>query len=386
MNTVDSGFVYQQTSELGPANQATLPKRPLLYDTQQEEDFDKNPIMAGQMSLVEHARAERISLERFDDYYYQPANGLPEDRRMKFEFLDIILVPEEATRAAALRAGEADIAPLTLATRSQLEAGGGRLIFGEQGVYFWVFFPNQYGDPAIPFSKKEVRKALSYAMNKELMMDKLYGGPQVAVAKGWGAVTPNTIGYSPELDALPFDPDKARQLLADAGYPDGEGFGKVIINTWPSSALPFLPESAQLAANDWERELNLDVEVNVGDETSLKKAWIAGDLQGQILWRDNQSRVDAGGITTATYGNPEGSIRMHEDPELFDTVLELVAVFDPATREQALVDLYRILWEEHLELPIGYVNIPWALGPRIENWEPWPLAFHPTARHTTTLK
>ena len=88
MNTVDSGFVYQQTSELGPANQATLPKRPLLYDTQQEEDFDKNPIMAGQMSLVEHARAEKISLERFDDYYYQPANGLPEDRRMKFEFFD----------------------------------------------------------------------------------------------------------------------------------------------------------------------------------------------------------------------------------------------------------------------------------------------------------
>ena len=183
LNIVNAAFIYQWVSEVGPALQGLLPQRPLLYDTQQEQDFDRNPVMAGQMSLSEHVASERMSLERFDDFYYQPANGLPEDRRMKFQSLDIVVVPEEATRAAALRAGEADIAPVSLDTRGQVEAGGGRVLFGDQGAYWFVFFPHQYAVET-PFSDKNVRKAMSYAMNKELMMAQLYGGPEVAVAKG----------------------------------------------------------------------------------------------------------------------------------------------------------------------------------------------------------
>ena len=387
MDLVDSGFVYQQMSELGPDVEGIHPKRAKLWDADLEAAFDKNPIMAGPMSFVEHVTAERISLKRFDDYYYHPDNGLPEDRRMQFQELDILLVPEEATRAAAIRSGSADVTILSLETRKQLESGGGRYAFGEQGVYWWVFFPHQYVDPAsTPFSNKNIRRAMSYAMNKELMMEKLYGGPQVAVAKGFGAVTPNTIGYSTDIDPLPFDPDKARQILADEGYPDGKGFGKVIVNTYVSTALPFLPESAQVAADMWRKELNLDVEVNVGDETSIKKAWTSGNLQGQILWRDNEARVDAAGITRAVYATRDGSLRFHEDVSLFERVEEGIKVFDPATREKALNDLYKVLWDEHLELGIGYVNIPWAVGPRIENWEPWPLAFFPSAPWTLTLK
>ena len=382
----DSGFVFQWISELGASTEGIHPERPVLYDTALEEAYDKNPIMAGQMSFVEHVSAERISLERFDDYFYQPANGFPEDRRMKFQSLDILLVPEEATRAAALRAGDADVAPISLETKSQVEGGGGRIIFGDQGVYFWVFFPHQYREPFTPLSDKNVRKALSYAMDKELMMEQLYGGSEVAVAKGWSAVTPSTIGYSTDLDPLPFDPDKARQMLADAGYPNGEGFGKVIVNTWLSASLPFLPESAQVAADFWRRELNLDVTVNVGDETSLKKAWRAGDLQGQVLWRDNETRGDAGGTARGLYGVEDTDLGHHDDPELYAQVQAAVGLFDPVPREQALSDLYKVLFDLHIDMAIGYVNIPWGVGPRINDWQPWPLAFYPSGHYTMTLK
>ena len=382
----DSGFVFQWLSEPGSNTMGIHPKRPVLYDTALEEAYDKNPIMAGHMSFVEHVPSERISLERFDDYYYQPANGFPEDRRMKFQLLDILLVPEEATRAASLRAGQADVAPVSLQTRDQVEAGGGRLIFGEQGVVFWVFFPHTYREPFTPFSDKNVRKAMSYAIDKELMMDRLYGGPEVAVAKGWAMVTPSTIGYSPDFDPLPFDPDKARQLLADAGHPNGEGFGKVIVNTWVSTALPFLPESAQVAADFWRKELNLDVEVNVGDETSLKRAWRAGDLQGQIMWNDSEARGDAAGVARALYGVEGSDLAFHDDPELFALVQEAIAVFDPELRPQVLNALFERLFDEQIELPIGYVNIPWAVGPRIADWQPWSMAFFPSAPWTLTLK
>jgi len=387
MELIDSGFVFQQMSELGPDVEGIHPKRDKIYDVAAEEAFDKNPIMAGQMSFVELKPAERISLKRFDDYYYQPANGYPEDRRMQFETLDILLVPEEATRAAAITTGEADVTILSLDTRQQLEDGGGRMIFGEQGVYWWVFFPHQYVDPdSTPFSKKNIRRAMSHALDKQLMMDGLYGGSEVAVAKGFGAITPNTTGYSDDLDPLPYDPDLARQILADEGYPGGEGFGKVIVNTYVSTALPFLPESAQVAATMWEKELGLEVEVNVGDETSIKKAWTSGDLQGQILWRDNEARVDAAGITRAVWGTADGSLRFHEDADLFARVAEGIGDFNPDTRTKSLNDLFKVMHDYHHELAIGYVNIPWAVGPRVADWQPWPLAFFPSAPWTLSLK
>ena len=382
----NSGFIYQQMSELGRLTFVVNPKRPLLFDKQQELDYDKNPIMTGQMKLIGHVFGERISLERFADYYYHPDNGFPEDRRMKYSFLDLVAIPEEATRAAALRAGEADVAAVSLETEDQVEAGGGRIIFGDQGTYWRVVFPYFWVNPDNPFNKKEVRMAMEYAIDKELMMQRLYGGPEVAVVKGFGAVTPATIGYSPGLDPLPYDPDKARQLLADAGYPNGEGFGKLILNTWPSVDMPLLPESAQVAADFFEKELNLDVEVRVGDATALNAAWAAGDLAGQMLWRDNETRVDAAGITRGEYGQEGASRRFHDDPALRKRTLEALAVIDLADREQALIDLYKDLRDEHYALSIGYVNTPWGLGPRIAAWEPWPTTPTPSGQYTMTLK
>ena len=382
MKAPDAGMLNLWFSEVGPAVRGVMPKKPSLYGM--EEEFDRNPIFAGQMKFVEHIAAERMTFERFDDFYYQPANGLAEDRRMKFQTLDILQVPEESTRAAALRAGQADIAPLSLDTRDQVEAGGGRMMFSDQGGYFMAFFVRS--DSGSPFDNKNIRKAMSYAFDKETMMERLYGGSVVAVAKGWGAVTPGTIGYSADLDPLPFDPDKARQMLADEGYPNGEGFGKVIINTYVSPVHPYLPESAQVAADYWKRELNLDVEVRISEEAATKGQWREGELGGQIVFYDNQARLDAAGITNFLYGRSDHSRRLHDDPEIHKAVQDAVAVFDPETRPQVLNELYKMLWDEHIELAIGYVNTPWGLGPRIDSWEPWPLALHPTGRHTITLR
>jgi ABC-type transport system substrate-binding protein len=85
-----------------------------------------------------------MSFERFDDYYYQPANGLPEDKRVNFQALDLHLVPEESTRVAALRSGEADIVPASLPAKGQIEAGGGRLVFGPEGIFLWVMLLGCY--------------------------------------------------------------------------------------------------------------------------------------------------------------------------------------------------------------------------------------------------
>jgi peptide/nickel transport system substrate-binding protein len=361
-----------------------MPKRATLRNEAEELAYDNDPIGAGPMKLVGHTPAQVMEFERFDDFYFQPETGLPEDRRVNFQSLDLFLMPDEATRVAAIRAGEADIVPASLATKEQVEAGGGRLVFGPEGVYIWTRLFGCY-EPQYPCSDKRVRQALDYAIDREVMRDQLYGGPEVFQVKGWSVVTPSTIGSTPELDPRPFDPDKARQLLADAGYPGGEGFGKLIVHTNPSIAMPFVVEAAQLAADSWIRELGLDVEVRVGDDSGLKKLEISGGLNGQIWWRDNEARKDPLTVL-GRYGDPENPSRLSEDPEITRLVQETVQIVDPDQRAEAYKKLFSRLRDESYELSLGYVNIPWAVGPRVQTWSPYPLSPWVSALHTITLK
>jgi peptide/nickel transport system substrate-binding protein len=361
------------------------PKRPKLWDEAQEAAYDENPIGAGIVKLVNHVPAQVMQFERFDDFYYQPKNGFSEDRRVNFQSLDLFVVPEESTRVAAMRAGEVDLAPVSLASKDQVEAGGGRLVFSPEGSVIDVRLFGCY-HPQYPCNDKRVRQALDYAIDKELMRDRLLGGPEVFHVKGWSVVTPSTLGYTPEIDPWPFNPDKARQLLAEAGYPGGQGFGKLIVNTTPGSTMPLQVESAQLAAEFWRKELGLDVEVRVGESAALTKASRAGDLDGQIYWAEQQTRTDATGYIFNRYADPEYKPRISTDPELHQLVQDTVWIVDPDKRAEASKNMYLRLRDESYYLGIGYYNVPWAVGPRVLTWQPLPLALYASALHTLTLK
>jgi peptide/nickel transport system substrate-binding protein len=362
-----------------------LPKRAKLHDPEVEAAYDKNPIGAGFMRLTKHVPAIKMEFQRFDDYYYQPKYGFPEDNRVNFQSLDLFLVLEEATRVAAVRAGEADLVPVSLASKQQVEAGGGRMVFGNEGVYLDVRLYGCY-EPQYPCHDKRVRHALNYAIDKELMRDRLYGGPEAFEVKGYNGITPSTIGYTPGLDPRPFDPDKARQLLADAGYPGGQGFGELIVNVFPSPSMPNQVNAALLAAEFWKRELGLDVEVKVGDSTALKDQANAGELNGQILWRDNETETDKTSSISGSHGDPQNLNRLHEDPGLLRLVQETIQIVDSDQRAEALKTLYLRLHDESYYVSIGYAHIPWAVGPRVLTWQPYPLSAWPSAYHTITLK
>jgi peptide/nickel transport system substrate-binding protein len=372
-------------SEAGDKWYPIMPKRAKLYDADLELAYDKNPIGAGPMKLVKHVPASLMAFERFDDFYYQPKNGFTEDKRYKFRFLDLFLVPEEATRVAAVRSGEADIVPGSLSTKKQVEAGGGKLVFGPEGSYVDAKFMGCW-DPKYPCSKKAVRQALDYAINKNQLRDQLYGGPEVFQARGWMVFTPSTVGYTTALDPWPQDVAKAKKLLADAGYPGGVGFGKLIVNTYPSTSMPLQVEAAQYAADSWRRELGLDVEVKVGDSLAIAKSWRAGELGGQFQWRDNENRRDATSIMRSSHGDLKSLTRISEDPEVLRLVQETTEIVDAAQRAAATQKTALRLREETYQLGIGYVNIPWAVGSRVLTWQPYPLAPFPSALHTVVLK
>jgi ABC-type transport system substrate-binding protein len=126
--------------------------------------------------------------------------------------------------------------------------------------------------------------------------------------------------------------------------------------------------------------------VKVGDVTDIRKRTVAGEINGQITWRDNETRVDAAILIRNNYGSPGTTTSLHNDPELFRLVQETLGIPDPDKRAEAFKKLYLRLRDETYHLGIGYVNIPWAVGPRVLTWRPYPLALYPSALHTITLK
>jgi peptide/nickel transport system substrate-binding protein len=312
--------------------------------------------------------------------------------------LDLRLVPEEATRVAALRAGEADVAPVSQQAQKQVERGGGRIVWAGEGGYFRIMLMGCWqggereGLPSYPCEDKRVRHALAHALDRT-QIQALFGGPDAMEIEhgGWNVVTPSTIGWSPDIKPAEYDPVKARQLLHEAGYktpdhPDGKDFGPLVINTWISALMVFLPESAELAAEMWRKELGIDTEVRVGEEVAVKRQRSAGDLDGQVIWRDNETRVDATQIMGTTYGRRDYRARFHNTDELFTFTEDAVAVFDAALRPAALNEWYRRLYDEKYQIGVGTINIPWALGPDVADWNPYPVAFFPSSLHTLILK
>jgi hypothetical protein len=124
--------------------------------------------------------------------------------------------------------------------------------------------------------------------------------------------------------------------------------------------MPLQVEAAQLAAEMWKRELGLDVEVRVGDSLAVAKSWRAQEINGQFLWRDNESRKDATNIIRSSHGDLESLTRVNEDPEILRLVQETIQILDSNERAEATKKLALRLRDESYQLGIGYVNIPWG--------------------------
>jgi peptide/nickel transport system substrate-binding protein len=177
-------FSALQSSSAGGS---VLPKN--YFEQVGEKGYADQPIGAGPFKLVEFRPSEMMLFERFGDYYFNPENGYPEDRRMKFQTLDIRLVPEEATRASALQAGQADIVEVNLQSRNQVEASGGRFVWIAEASYTQVR-PIGCWKPELPCHNKQVRYALDYAIDRDLIVNQLYGGTEAASPQGYGTCNP----------------------------------------------------------------------------------------------------------------------------------------------------------------------------------------------------
>ena len=197
-----------------------------------------NPGTAGPFDLTEFSSGQQIVYTKRPDHFILALRPYP------FDELEINLIAEAATRKAALLSGAADISPIDLDSREELEAAGLQYRFGPESTVIWINAWNcsvdapqtlgydqsrdqddagQYiGEPKgnpLMCQDKRIRHALDYAIDKEAIQE-LVGGPDVFHIAGSAGSSPSGLGYRPNagLDPFPFDPVKARDLFVEAGY------------------------------------------------------------------------------------------------------------------------------------------------------------------------
>lgn len=170
-------------------------------------DLFKNPVGTGPYKFVEWVPDQTITIERFDDFWGDAA---------KVETVVYRVIAEPPARALELQAGTVDgidnVAPDDIPT---LEADPNITVYARPKfnvgyIAFMVDHP--------PFDDVKVRQAIAHAVNKEAIVEALYP-PTAEVATQY--IPPGIFGHTDDLEDWPYDPDKAKDMLAEAGFPDG---------------------------------------------------------------------------------------------------------------------------------------------------------------------
>jgi peptide/nickel transport system substrate-binding protein len=181
-----------------------------------DDAFGEAPVGTGPFMFVEWAREDRIVMERNPDYWRE---GLPRVDRVIFR-----PIPEASTRMAAIQTGEIDIVNrLTFEQAEALErVSGVEVVTYPIDRVFYIAFNNLTTGVDEPTEDARVRRAMNYAVDRQAIIDSLFGGrAQLAT----GLMTESNLGYDHSISPYPYDPDRARRLLAEAGYPDGFEIG-----------------------------------------------------------------------------------------------------------------------------------------------------------------
>jgi peptide/nickel transport system substrate-binding protein len=265
---------------------AVMPKH--YIETVGEEEFRRKPIGSGPWRFVRSVPGDRIEFEAVD---YPHWRGTPH-----FKTLQILLVPEESTRIAMVRTGEAAIASIGPDTMLSASRGGLEVLSVPatmQAIYqFWGLWRPEFKNS--PIANPQVRQALSLAIDRQAIIDQVMNG--LASMPYPFATFRYTEYFSADRwekwsrDAFRYDPVLARKMLADAGYPNG--FDLNFANT----ALPgtqFMIDIGTAVADMWTK---------VGIRVKLTNyEW--GSFAPLVL--GDQSHLAGGASMFRTVGRPD---------------------------------------------------------------------------------
>jgi peptide/nickel transport system substrate-binding protein len=195
------------------------------------EAFRQKPIGAGPYKFVSQRPGIDITLEAFTGYW----RHAPYVKKLTLKS-----VPDSTTRLTMLKSGQTDYALFLDGPEGEAVKRDPRyqLVDTRHASIFWIEFPDQW-DPKSPWHDKRLRQAVNFALDRKTTNE--------AACLGFcppaGVIVPRVMDFALQVPPHPYDPARAKQLLAEAGYPNGMDAGEFI-------AIPGFPTVADAALNN----------------------------------------------------------------------------------------------------------------------------------------
>ncbi|AUM75152.1 ABC transporter substrate-binding protein [Paracoccus jeotgali] len=307
------------------------------------DDFGKNPVGSGAFKLAEWTLGQRLVFEAYDDYWNE---GLPKMEQITFE-----IGQEPVVALLRLQQGQADIPGDGIPPAQFLEVMNDpeqakQVVEGGQLHTGYVTMNTQMP----PFDNKQVRQAVNMAINKDRIV-KVINGRAIPANQ---PLPPSMPGYAEDYEGYEFDPEKAKELLAEAGFPDGFETELFVYNTDPN---PRIAQAIQqdLKAIGITAEIRSLAQANViaagGEKDQAPMIWSGG--MGWIADFPDPSNfygpiLGCGGAVTGGW-----NWAWYCNEELDAKAAEADSIVDPARAEERQ-QMWREIYLQIME------DAPWA--------------------------
>jgi len=305
--------------------------------------FAKNPIGTGAYRFVEWKRDQQLVLEANPAYWRGPV----QPKRLVFR-----AIKDAGTRAAELRSGGVDIIAAPPVPQLDIIDSGDTQVVPVKGGRLIIY---AFNVKQPPFDSQKVREAMNLAVNKDAIVKNVLGGRGVVLA---GPFTSPWLGYDPAVAPYPYDVGRARQLLAEAGHPQG------FETTWAVSSGVFLKDSeiAEAVAAQL-RQVGVRVKLVPTERAKIQKDAQDGTFPGMIS------------VAWGTQFEPDPMLnwtfRDHmATPRIQELVKQGRAEVDLEKRRKIYQTLYRTAHDEAIWLFVHAQDELWAKR-RDVPWQPF---------------
>jgi peptide/nickel transport system substrate-binding protein len=337
------------------------------------EGFVQHPIGTGPFKFVSAETMDEIVMERFDDYH-GGAPSLEPVGPACVKTAVFRVIPEASSRVAALLAHEVDIIQATPAEMidTLAQTPGIQVKTAPSTQPKWM----EINVNMPPFDDVRVRQAMNYAVDKELIIEAIYGGRAVALP---GPLSPYNNFVNEDLEPYPYDPDEALALLEEAGWTDGDGDGTLDKGGQPLAiTVDTLEDWRPLAeaVADQFRAIGIDASVRFWEKSVVKPMLMAGERAAFLDdWGD--SAFDPVGHFEAKWhglveGQPygRGNYSTYNNERVNELIKLGEATGDAERRHEVYDEAQEIVYEE---APAVFLILPEeaeAALDDIQNWEP----------------
>jgi len=317
---------------------------PKKYLTQVgDEGFRKHPIGAGPYKFVNHQPGVEVVLEANSGYWRRVPN---------VKTLVMRSVPESTTRAVMLKSGEADIAVALDGPDAESLQKDPRIqvVASKHASIFWIEFADQW-DPKSPWHDKRMRQAVNYALNRKAIND----AGCVGVCPPAGVIVPRVMEFALQVEAPPYDPQKAKRLLADAGYPNGLDAGMF-------TAIPGFPTVAEATLN-YLNAAGIRMKMHPMERATFYGAWREKKIRGLFLTGAGNSGNAASRVET--FIQSKGAYAYGGYPDIDDLFVQQARERDAKKREALLHKIQQLTVDRVMFAPVMDLRALMGVGPRV---------------------